>query len=129
MTSDRAGCRRGVAADFELTRNQAFHSFGIEDHDQVNGFHANLRSEAAAPYREERRRAPAMGGAARSHAFALFCSDDEATLQHVRYDSYTASALEYFLRNSLVGSGKDFMQHLRRIVHAVDGVLAGSAGP
>src|SRR5436305_13952252 len=129
MTSDRAGCRRGVAADFELTRNQALHAFRIEDHDQVNGFHANLRSEAAAAYCEERRCAPAMGSAARGDSFALFCSDDEAALQHVRDNGYTASALEYFLRNSLVGSGKDFMQHLRRIIHAVDGVLAGSAGP
>src|SRR6516225_357816 len=69
MTAYRPGSRGSVAADLELTAEQVLHALVVlEDHDQVNAFHADLKAPASAFDREERRRAPAACGAAGRHA-------------------------------------------------------------
>ena len=70
-----------------------------------------------------------MRRAASGDSFALLRTNDQASLKHVGNNGYASGAFKDFFGNPLIGSRKDFMQHLSCVVHSIDGILAGCTGP
>ena len=74
--------------------------FILNDHDQVHSFHTDLQSPVSARNSNERRRAPAVRGAAGGYAFPSFTSEDKPAFDHVRHNGYALCVLQHF-RNPL----------------------------
>src|SRR5512147_512545 len=104
MASYRPGGSGGLRADLELTGEQVLHSLVVHDHHyEVDAFHSNLQTPAAAAHGEERRRTPAFRGAARGNSLPMFRSKHKSALHHVGNYRYALGALNDFGGNPLSG--------------------------
>src|SRR5208283_2801454 len=72
VPSNRTRCRRCLAAEFKLTREQSLHTLVIhEQDDEIDGLAASLEAKIAPTNRNECRRAPAVGSAAGDHTATM----------------------------------------------------------
>src|ERR1041385_4357812 len=61
MAPDRSSGRRGIGPKLESAPDQPLHSlFILDNHDQINAFHADLQAPATTCNGKERRRAPSL---------------------------------------------------------------------
>src|SRR5580658_8657431 len=112
MPAYRPGCSRRVSANLELARKQMLHSaVALDDHYEIDAFHADLKSPAASGNRKERRSAPSVRGAASRYASAAFRAKHERTFNHVRYNRDAFCVVEYLLRDALVRGSHDLVQY------------------
>src|SRR5581483_3177294 len=130
VTSHRSGCSRGITAHLELAREQVLHALVVlEDHHQVNAFHADLQTPASTFYIKEGWSAPPMLGAASGDTAATFGSEDESALHQVRHNGNAFSVIDNFLGNALVWRGHHLAQHVSRLGEAVINILLGLVCP
>jgi hypothetical protein len=130
MTAYRAGGRRCIGANLKFTRKQMLHApVSLENHDEIDAFHADLESPASTADGEESRRAPSRRSAASGNAFAAFRADYEATFQHVWNNSNALCVFENFFRNALVWSGHYFVKDSSGMLKPVRSCFAWGVCP
>src|SRR5262249_42695834 len=99
-----SGSNGGVGTELHLAMQQALDAAIVHDqNDEVGGFAADLKADAAAFERVHGGRPPraaeAVAGAADHGAAAVAAADDERSLQYGRHDDDAARFVEQILRN------------------------------
>ncbi len=83
-----------------------------DQHHQVYAFDADLQSPASAANGHERRRAPAVGGAARRDAASVLAAKNEPAFDQVGNHQDALRIAQHFFGNSFVRSSHDGVQNI-----------------
>src|SRR5438477_3405504 len=94
-----------------------------DQHDEVDTFDADLQSPASSANGDERRCAPAAGGAAGGDASTVFTTENEAALNQVGNYHHALCIAQHFFWNPFVGSRHNGMQNIDRRLQARDRIL------
>src|SRR5882724_4482536 len=130
MTTHRTGSSGTFSADLKLAGKQVLQSGVIHDqHDQVNPFHADLQTPAAATYRNKSGSAPASAGTARGYPASVLATKNKAAFYQVRYDDDALGIFQHFFRNTFVRGRHNFIQNYTRVAESCSRVLLRVTGP
>src|SRR5579864_2569291 len=118
---------RRIGSEFDLAVKQRLGALGIHDEkDEISRLSAQLKSDADAFERVERRGAPfplvVFAAAASHHASAVAATDPESTLLDRREHDDALRLVKQVLRN-VVRDVQNFLKNLTRILHAIDFAL------
>src|ERR1700691_973315 len=112
VAADGAGGDAGICSKFELAGEQVVHAAFVHDeHDDVGRLGADLQAETATADGEEGGRAPSLGSAATGDTSAVAGTEDESSVEQRGDDGDALGRSEHFLRNALIGSGLNFVEH------------------
>src|SRR5258708_5202037 len=99
------------------------HAVVIHDqHYQIHGLSADLKTNAAARHHEECRSAPTFWRAATGQSTAVFRSHDEAALQHRRHNRDALGRSQYLSRDAFIVRTLNLIQTLGRGLSTIGAV-------
>ena len=110
VSSHRPGCYGSICSNLEFARKQLLHAFFVlDDHDQIDALESDLQAPATAREAKKRWCTPPLGGSAGCYASSMSSTNDEAALDHVRYDGDASCMFQDFFRDPVIRRCHDFV--------------------